>query len=257
MPNKIQIRRGAKSAMPQGSAGEPLWASDTKELYMGTGSGNVNMSGSHWYRGTAMSGISTTANQYSYSACPEVKLDDIYMNTSNGNIYACTTAGKGTNAKWTYQGCIKGATGATGSDATVEVDSSLSRTSTNPVQNKVINAYIEVFAECLKDTGAKILLSTDTVNNVDFCNASQDHTMSEVTYYCFGTKGLPSGTYFGKFIYGDDWNTPPNGVGFTAYAQSYIDLVTGNLYMRDLSLCVQDDYLGLETVQNWNDWVEC
>ena len=67
MPNKIQIRRGVKSAMPQGSAGEPLWASDTKELYMGTGSGNVNMSGSHWYRGTAMSGTSTTANQYSYS----------------------------------------------------------------------------------------------------------------------------------------------------------------------------------------------
>lgn len=136
MPNKIQIRRGVKSAMPQGSAGEPLWASDTKELYMGTGSGNVNMSGSHWYRGTAMSGTSTTANQYSYSACPEVKLDDIYMNTSNGNIYACTTAGKGNTAKWTYQGCIKGTTGSSGvngkgiSSSTVTYATSSSGTTT-------------------------------------------------------------------------------------------------------------------------------
>lgn len=114
MANKIQLRRGLKSAMPTGSAGEPLYATDTRELFIGTGSGNVNMGGSHWYRGTAMSGTSTTANAYSYSACPDVKLDDIYMNTSNGNIYACTTAGSGSAAKWTYQGCIKGATGATG-----------------------------------------------------------------------------------------------------------------------------------------------
>ncbi|MGN0106089.1 MAG: hypothetical protein ACI4A5_00145, partial [Hominilimicola sp.] len=76
--------------------------------------GNVNMGGSHWYRGTALSGTVTTTGYYSYAACPEVKVDDIYLNTSNGNVYACTTAGSGTAAKWTYQGCIKGATGATG-----------------------------------------------------------------------------------------------------------------------------------------------
>lgn len=118
MANKILQRRGLKANLPTGSAGELLYATDTRELFVGTGNGNVNMGGSHWYRGTAMSGTSTTANQYSYSACPEVKLDDIYMNTSNDNIYACTTAGKGTNAKWTYQGCIKGATGATGAAGT-------------------------------------------------------------------------------------------------------------------------------------------
>lgn len=115
MANKIQIRRGLKSAMPQGSAGEPLYATDTRELFVGTGSGNVNMGGSHWYRGTAISGTSTTANAYSYAACPDVKVDDIYLNTSNGNVYACTTAGSGTTAKWTYQGCIKGTKGDTGS----------------------------------------------------------------------------------------------------------------------------------------------
>ena len=144
MANKIQIRRGRKADMPTGSSGEPLFALDTRELYIGTGSGNVNMGGSHWYNGTAISGTSTTANAYSYSACPEVKLDDIYLNTSNGNIYACTTAGKGSAVKWTYKGCIKGATGAKGadgvdgSDATVTVDSALSTTSSNPVRNSVV-----------------------------------------------------------------------------------------------------------------------
>lgn len=114
MANKILQRRGLKANMPNLSSGEIGYATDTRETFIGTGSGNVNMGGSHWYRGTAMSGTSTTANAYSYAACPEVKLDDIYMNISNCNIYACTTAGSGTTAKWTYQGCIKGATGATG-----------------------------------------------------------------------------------------------------------------------------------------------
>lgn len=114
MANKIQLRRGLKSSMPTGSAGEPLFATDTRELYVGTGSGNVNMGGSYWYRGTAMSGTSTTANAYSYAACPEVKLNDMYLNTSNGNIYACTIAGSGSSAKWTYQGCMKGIKGDKG-----------------------------------------------------------------------------------------------------------------------------------------------
>lgn len=114
MANKIQQRRGLKSAIPTLSAGELGYTTDTRELFIGTGSGNVNVGGSHWYRGTAMSGTSTATNAYSYSACPQVKLDDLYLNTSNGNMYACTTAGSGSSAKWTYQGCIKGATGATG-----------------------------------------------------------------------------------------------------------------------------------------------
>lgn len=146
MANKILQRRGLKANLPTLSSGEIGYATDTRETFIGTGSGNVNMGGSHWYRGTAMSGTSTTANAYSYAACPEVKVDDIYMNTSNGNIYACTTAGKGTAAKWTYQGCMKGPQGATGATGpageSITVDSSLSKTSTNPVQNSVITNMI-------------------------------------------------------------------------------------------------------------------
>lgn len=122
MANKIQQRRGLKANMPTLSAGEIGYATDTRETFIGTGSGNVNMGGSHWYRGTAMSGTSTTTGYYSFSACPQVKVDDMYLNTSNGNVYACTTAGSGSTAKWTYQGSIKGATGATGATGAVGAD---------------------------------------------------------------------------------------------------------------------------------------
>lgn len=114
MASKIQLRRGLKSALPTLSSGEPAYITDTRELYVGTGSGNVNMGGSHWYTGTAISGTSSTTGAYSYSACPQVKVGDCYLNTTYGYVYQCTTAGSGTGAKWTYKGSIKGATGATG-----------------------------------------------------------------------------------------------------------------------------------------------
>jgi hypothetical protein len=37
----IQIKRGAAGTIPTGATGEPLWTTDTHQLYIGTGSGNV------------------------------------------------------------------------------------------------------------------------------------------------------------------------------------------------------------------------
>lgn len=111
MANKIQLRRGIKSKLPTLVQGEPAYTTDTHELFIGTGNGNVNMGGGKWYNGTALSGTNGT---YSYDACPLVKAGDMYLNTSNGNVYECTTAGNGSNAKWTYKGCIKGTNGTTG-----------------------------------------------------------------------------------------------------------------------------------------------
>lgn len=105
MPNKIQIRRGVKSAMPQGSAGEPIWTIDTEELYISTGQSNVKIGGFSLYMGTDMT-ATTNDWPYSYVDCPEVKLGDMYLNTDRGFIYMCTTAGKGAAAMWTYQGCL-------------------------------------------------------------------------------------------------------------------------------------------------------
>lgn len=112
MANRIQLRRGVKSKLPTLSSGEPGYTTDTNELFVGTGNGNVNMNGSKWYSGTDMTATSGSNN--SYTGCPLVKVGDMYLNTSNGNVYECTTAGSGTTAKWTYKGSIKGATGAQG-----------------------------------------------------------------------------------------------------------------------------------------------
>ena len=114
MANRIQLRRGIKSKLPTLAVAEGGWCTDTHEFFIGTGSGNVNMGGSYWYKGTAMNGTTATTNNYSYADCPLVKVGDMYLNTSYGYVYECTTAGKGTSAKWTYRGSIRGAAGPSG-----------------------------------------------------------------------------------------------------------------------------------------------
>jgi len=41
MANKLQIKRGLVAGIPTGSAGEPLFTTDTNDLYIGTGSANI------------------------------------------------------------------------------------------------------------------------------------------------------------------------------------------------------------------------
>lgn len=69
---------------------------------------------SHWYNGVELSNASTASDAHSYSTCPDVKVGDIYLNTVNGNVYECTTAGSGISAKWTYRGCMMGPAGNKG-----------------------------------------------------------------------------------------------------------------------------------------------
>lgn len=235
MANKIQLRRGLKSAMPTGLSGEPMYATDTRELFVGTGSGNVNMGGSHWYRGTAMSGTTTAANTYSYSACPDVKLDDIYLNTSNGNIYACTTAGKGSAAKWTYQGCMKGVQGETGAAGIVIVDSDLIGISTNPVQNKVIKTEFENMVKMMgKLTNTEV--ETDTINKAKYLPLSLSSAgHQKVSVLCYRADGMPEDVIGGLLVTENIDYT--NGL----LSQSFYDWATGNSYARDLPGSYDDD----------------
>lgn len=47
MANKIQFKRGLKTNLPTSAdEGMPLWCTDTKELYIGTGDGVSKVSGS-------------------------------------------------------------------------------------------------------------------------------------------------------------------------------------------------------------------
>lgn len=113
MANKIQFRRGLRKLLPTLSFAEPAYTSDTNEFFIGTGEGNVNMNGSLWYTGTALSGTSENIN-YTYADCPLVKVGDVYLNTNYGYIYQSTTAGSGEDVKWQYKGTIRGPQGIQG-----------------------------------------------------------------------------------------------------------------------------------------------
>ena len=83
--------------------------------------GETGVRGSRWYSGTAMTGTSTTGTVFSTSGITDALVNDMYINTSTGNIYQCTTSGAAAAAQWKYVGCIKGAQGNTGTAATISV----------------------------------------------------------------------------------------------------------------------------------------
>lgn len=80
--------------------------------------GATGTRGSLVYWGTAIIGTSTTATVFSSSGITSALVNDMYINTSNWNVYQCTTAGVASSAKWKYIGNIKGATGAQGTKGT-------------------------------------------------------------------------------------------------------------------------------------------
>lgn len=80
-----------------------------------TGSvGAAGTRGSQIFTGTGVTGTSATGTTFSNSGVSSALVNDIYLNTSTGNMYKCTTAGAASVAKWAYVGNIKGPTGAKG-----------------------------------------------------------------------------------------------------------------------------------------------
>lgn len=92
----------------QGPAG-PQGAAGAKGATGATG-----QRGSNWYKGTGITGTSTTATIFSNSGVASALVNDLYLNTANNNVYQCTVAGGPSAAKWVYITCLKGATGPQG-----------------------------------------------------------------------------------------------------------------------------------------------
>ena len=113
---------GWQSAVPSVAAGSYLWTRTTINYTSGDPSvgysvakqGATGTTGSQWYSGTGITGTSTTATVFSSSGISSARVNDMYLNTSTGYTYKCTTAGAASAAKWVYAGSIKGATGNTG-----------------------------------------------------------------------------------------------------------------------------------------------
>lgn len=110
------------TTIPSVAAGSYLWTRTTLTYTDNTTSvgysvakqGTTGTTGSQWYSGTAITGTSTTATVFSSSGVSSARVNDMYLNTSTGNTYKCTTAGAASAAKWVYTGNIKGTTGAKG-----------------------------------------------------------------------------------------------------------------------------------------------
>lgn len=77
------------------------------------GKGDTGTRGSQWFRGTGITGTSTTATVFSGSGVSSALVNDMYFNTSTGYVYQCTVAGNASAAKWVYIGSLKGANGTT------------------------------------------------------------------------------------------------------------------------------------------------
>lgn len=124
---------GAKGA--QGTTGATGPTGPTGATGPKGATGATGQRGSKWYSGTVITGTSTTATVFSGSGITGALVDDQYLNPSTGNTYRCTVSGAASVAKWVYAGNIKGPAAA--------VDSTLSATSTNTVQNKVIKSALD------------------------------------------------------------------------------------------------------------------
>ena len=69
---------------------------------------------SKWYSGTGITGTSTTATVFPNSGVSSAVVGDMYLNTSTGNTYRCTTAGAASAAKWVYTSNVTGPQGVQG-----------------------------------------------------------------------------------------------------------------------------------------------
>lgn len=69
--------------------------------------GTDGKDGSHWYRGTDISGKSITPQSYT-TGIGKANIDDLYLNPTEGAVYHCVTGGNESTATWVYDFTLTG-----------------------------------------------------------------------------------------------------------------------------------------------------
>ena len=131
--------------------------------------GETGQRGSRWSEGTAITGTSTTATIFSGSGITDALVNDVYLNTSTGNVYRCTVAGAAAAAKWVYVGCIKGAKGNDGKTPTVVDDmtvaftqaSSRANIATGEKMSTIMGKIKKFFADLTAPAFAQMITTKD------------------------------------------------------------------------------------------------
>lgn len=75
--------------------------------------GEDGANGNKWYRGTGIAGKSATPTVYPYSGVTDANVGDMFLNPTEGAIYACTVAGAAATAMWVYEMTLSGGGGGT------------------------------------------------------------------------------------------------------------------------------------------------
>jgi hypothetical protein len=104
------------------------------------GKGDTGTRGSQWFRGTGITGTSTTATVFSGSGVSSALVNDMYLNTSTSYVYQCTVAGNASAAKWIYIGTLKGAKGDPGTNGTTPTIKAVAGSNINTVGTPSVTA---------------------------------------------------------------------------------------------------------------------
>ncbi len=102
----------------------------------------------------------------------QAKVNDLYLNTSTGNVYQCTAGGAASGAKWAYTGCLMGPqgktgatgatgpTGAAGKDATVNGVNALTLTASGGLTSSQSGSTLAIDGSGLQPKRVSISLSS-------------------------------------------------------------------------------------------------
>lgn len=134
--------------------------------------GDTGTRGSEWRVSDKMTGQSTSGTAFPGAGFEDSAVNDMCLNPVTFDLYRCQTAGNAAAAKWVWECNIKGAPGPKGDkgDPTT-VDAALSATSTNPIQNKAVNAAITDVRDSLDHSpfaGAKYFIMKTTRAKLTF-----------------------------------------------------------------------------------------
>lgn len=206
------------TTVPSVTKGQYLWTktyiklSDNTELTSYSvgyyGKDGTNGTSAVWFTGTAVTGTSTTATSVTVSGS---KAGDMYLNTSNGNVYSASAANS-----WVYKCNIKGAKGDTGAAAgfgtpTATVDANVGTPSVTVTASGSNTAKVFAFAfknlkgepgsdatvsysQSITNASTTIGTITSGSNTYDIKYTPYSHPTSA------GNKHIPSGGSSGQFL---------------------------------------------------------
>ena len=210
--------------------------------------GATGQRGSRWSEGTKITGTSTTATIFSGSGITDALVNDVYLNTSTGNVYRCTVGGAAAAAKWVYVGNIKGAKGNDGTTPTVADDMTVAFTqattraniATGEKTSTLMGKIKKWFADLTAAAFAQVITSNADLMATTVAGYLPDALAVKQQFDTVATKGKKA-WFTGICLSNEDSNTMP---------YIYAENKDGNIYFRFTNSSGNIDYSNLRWLVN-------